>query len=66
MVVFLASPHPSDESTYLIYLLGLQYAAGIELLCSAGLFKVIDGRNPNATVTVTAGWEKSVVEDQNF
>jgi hypothetical protein len=50
----------------LIYLLGLQYAAGIELLCSAGLFKVIDGRNPNATVTVTAGWEKSVVEDQNF
>jgi hypothetical protein len=52
----------NDATTCLTHYLGFEHPIGVQFLCSTGLLKVGNSRNPNATVVVKVEWDKFINE----
>jgi hypothetical protein len=63
--VSLNEPVGNDATTCLTHYLGFEHPIGVQFLCSTGLLKVGNSRNPNATVVVKAEWDK-FIDEQGF
>ncbi len=48
--------------TCLTHFLGFDHSVGIEFLCLAGLLKVGNSKNPQASVVIQSEWDKFVEE----
>jgi hypothetical protein len=53
-----------EMQTCLTHFLGFQHSVGVEFLCTIGLLKVGNSRNPHSTVVVPSEWEKFIIEEQ--
>lgn len=59
--VSLHEPVNGEMQTCITHFLGFEHAVGVEFLCTTGLLKVGNSRNPHITVVVQSEWEKFVL-----
>ena len=62
--VSLHAPVNGEMQTCLTHFLGFQHSVGVEFLCTTGLLKVGNSRNPHSTVVVPNEWEKFIIEER--